>query len=81
MRKIKSLAILIVASLLSATVAAQAGARLDAIKARGVLTCGVGIEAAGFSKRDAQGRWQGFDVDLCRAIAAAILGDPNKIAI
>ncbi len=81
MRKINSLAIAVCTCALLLAGAVQAGVRLDAIKARGVLTCGVGIEVAGFSKRDAAGRWQGFDVDLCRAFAAAILGDPNKIAI
>lgn len=80
MSTIKSLAFLTCAALALMSGAAQAGARLDAIKARGVLTCGVGIEVAGFSKRDASGQWRGFDVDLCRAMAAAILGDANRIA-
>jgi general L-amino acid transport system substrate-binding protein len=59
--------------------AAQAGERLDAIKARGFLTCGVGANVPGFSQRDASGVWHGFDVDMCRAIAAGIFGDATKI--
>ena len=58
---------------------AQAGERLDAIKSRGFLTCGVGANVPGFSQRDAGGAWHGFDVDLCRAIAAGIFGDATKI--
>jgi general L-amino acid transport system substrate-binding protein len=60
---------------------AQAGPRLDAIKARGSLICGVGASSPGFSRRDAKGDWSGFDIDLCRAIAAAIFGDASKLII
>ena len=59
---------------------AEAGARLDSIKAKGVLTCGLGDNVAGFSQHDEGANWRGFDVDLCRAIAAAILGNPAKAA-
>lgn len=58
---------------------AQAGERLDAIKARGFLTCGIGANVPGFSQRDASGNWHGFDVDLCKAVAAGIFGDAAKI--
>ena len=58
--------------------AADAGPRLDAIKARGSVNCGLGDNVAGFSQHDAGKNWRGFDVDLCRAIAATILGDPSK---
>ena len=51
---------------------AEAGERLDAVKQRGFLTCGVGANVPGFSQRDATGVWRGFDVDICRAVAAAI---------
>jgi general L-amino acid transport system substrate-binding protein len=44
-----------------------------------VLNCGVGTGLAGFSIPDAQGNWTGLDVDVCRAIAAAVFNDPNKI--
>jgi general L-amino acid transport system substrate-binding protein len=62
-----------------ATGAAVAGERLDAIKARGFLTCGVGANVPGFSTRDANGAWRGFDTDLCKAIAAGIFGDATKL--
>src|SRR3954464_12802029 len=48
-------------------------------KARGTLRCGVSENIPGFSARDASGRWAGIDVDFCRAIAAAALGDANKV--
>ncbi len=51
---------------------------LDAVKSRGVLTCGVNTALPGFSAPNAQGEWRGLDVELCRAIAAAVLGDPTK---
>lgn len=52
---------------------------LDLVKQRGKLECGVSPIAPGFSYLDDQGTRQGFDVDLCRAIAAAILGKPDKV--
>ncbi len=58
---------------------AHAGKTLDGIKARGQLICGVNEGLAGFSAADSQGKWAGIDVDACKAIAAAILGDPNKV--
>lgn len=60
--------------------AAHAQATLAAVKARGSLVCGVSQGLAGFSQADASGKWSGFDVDFCRAIAAAIFDDPNKVA-
>jgi general L-amino acid transport system substrate-binding protein len=59
---------------------AHAGKTLDAIKQRGQLVCGVNNPGvAGFSQADTQGNYTGLDVDVCRAIAAAILGDGTKI--
>jgi general L-amino acid transport system substrate-binding protein len=58
---------------------AMAGKDLDAIKARGQLLCGVGTGTAGFMLPDSQGRWTGLNVDVCRAVATAILGDPTKV--
>jgi general L-amino acid transport system substrate-binding protein len=52
---------------------------LDAVKARGVLNCGSGTGLAGFGLPDAQGNWTGLDVDMCRAISAAIFNDATKI--
>jgi general L-amino acid transport system substrate-binding protein len=62
------------------TLAAQAGETLDAVRSRGQLRCGVSEGIAGFSERDASGRWTGLDVDFCRAVAAAVLGDAGKAA-
>ncbi len=56
-----------------------AAATLDDVKARGMLNCGVSTGLAGFSAPDANGVWQGFDVAVCRAVAAAVLGDPMKV--
>ena len=58
---------------------AHAGKTIDAIKARGQLVCGVSTGLAGFSAADSQGNWSGLDVDVCKAIAAAMLGDASKV--
>jgi general L-amino acid transport system substrate-binding protein len=58
---------------------AHAGKTLDTIKQRGSLVCGVNTGLAGFSQADSGGNWTGLDVDICRAIAAAILGDGTKV--
>ena len=52
---------------------------LDAVKQRGQLVCGVNVGLAGFSAQDDKGVWTGLDADYCRAIAAAVLGDANKV--
>ncbi|HEY0523533.1 MAG TPA: amino acid ABC transporter substrate-binding protein, partial [Stellaceae bacterium] len=57
---------------------AAAGPTLDAVKNKGVLTCGVSTGVAGFSLADSQGRYTGLDVDTCTAIAAAVFGDGSK---
>jgi general L-amino acid transport system substrate-binding protein len=59
--------------------AAQAGPTLDAVKKNGVLSCGVSTGLAGFSLADSQGRYTGLDVDVCRMVAAAVLGDASKV--
>ena len=59
--------------------AAPSGATLDAIKSRGSLVCGVNTGLAGFAQPDSQGVWRGFDVDYCKAVAAAIFGDASKV--
>jgi len=58
---------------------AFAGKTLDAIKARGQVVCGVNTGLAGFSAADSGGKWTGLDVDVCRAVAAAVLSDPEKV--
>ena len=52
---------------------------LDAVRSRGFVRCGVSTGIAGFSSVDGQGQWQGLDVDICRAIAVAVLGDATKV--
>ena len=58
---------------------AMAGKDLDAVKARGALICGIGQGTAGFMLQDSQGKWVGLDVDVCRAVSAAIFGDAEKV--
>lgn len=52
---------------------------LDDVKKNGFLKCGVSTGLAGFSSADDKGNWQGLDVDVCRAVAAAVLGDASKV--
>ena len=67
-------------SLAAACIAGTASAQmLKTVKDRGALNCGVSEGLYGFSARDANGNWSGFDVDLCRAIAAAIFNDAGKV--
>jgi general L-amino acid transport system substrate-binding protein len=58
---------------------AHAGAALDGIKAKGFVQCGVNTGLPGFSAANAEGKWEGLDVDVCRAVAAALLGDAEKV--
>src|SRR4051794_34947119 len=58
---------------------AWAGPTLDKIKQAGTIVCGVNTGLAGFGQPDSQGRYSGFDIDICKAIAAAVLGDPEKV--
>lgn len=58
---------------------AQAGPTLDTIRARGTLKCGVNVGAVGFAAADSNGVIKGFDADFCRAVAAAVLGDADKV--
>ncbi|MGB5736445.1 MAG: amino acid ABC transporter substrate-binding protein [Thiohalocapsa sp.] len=67
------------ALLLAAAQTVSAGATLDAVKARGYLQCGVNTGLPGFSNADEQGNWTGLDVDVCRAVAAAVFGDASKV--
>jgi general L-amino acid transport system substrate-binding protein len=63
---------------LGLTLGAQA-ATLEDVKARGALSCGVSTGLAGFSQKDEKGVWSGLDVDTCRAVAAAVFGDAEKV--
>src|SRR5215470_1966881 len=60
-------------------VAPGSAATIDDVRARGHLVCGVSEGLPGFSDKDAGGAWHGFDVDFCRAVAAAVLGDGSKV--
>ena len=70
---------LCLAALVGFALPAVAGT-LDTVKQRGTLQCGVSEGVVGFSEKDAQGSWRGFDVDFCRAVAAVVLGDAGKVA-
>jgi general L-amino acid transport system substrate-binding protein len=78
MKKITVFAAVAVLGVVAAT-SAKAGPTLDAIKKNGFLTCGVSTGVAGFSLADSQGKYTGIDVDTCKAIAAAVLGDATKV--
>jgi len=52
---------------------------LDDVKAKGFLQCGVSTGLVGFAAPDANGNWDGYDVSICRAVAAAVLGDPQAV--
>jgi general L-amino acid transport system substrate-binding protein len=67
------------AALLLATAAGAAAGTLETVKQRGVVQCGVSEGLYGFSERNGQGEWSGFDVDFCRAMAGAIFDDPGKV--
>ena len=69
--------VMIVVLFLSASLSA---ATIDEVKKRGELVCGVNTgRLAGFAWKDEKGEWSGFDVDMCRAVAAAVLGDARKV--
>jgi general L-amino acid transport system substrate-binding protein len=63
----------------AALAASASAATLDTIKERGRLHCGVSEGLSGFSSAGEDGKWAGFDVDFCRAVAAAVLGDAKKV--
>ena len=74
-----ALASLMAVGALASAVPAHAGKTLDAIKQKGQLVCGTNPSLPGFAAADSQGNYSGLDVDVCKAIAATILGDANKI--
>lgn len=71
--------LLLTAALLVAGSASLQAATLDTVRQRGTLVCGVSTGFAGFSAPDSQGNFKGLDADYCRALAAAVLGDPAKV--
>ena len=64
---------------ISALPVAHAGATLDAVKSKGFVQCGVSTGLPGFSATNDKGQWTGLDVDVCRAVAAAVFGDASKV--
>jgi general L-amino acid transport system substrate-binding protein len=78
MKRVISTLVVAAAVALTAS-AASAESTLNTVKQRGVLNCGANGQLAGFGLPDAQGHWTGLDVDVCRAVAAAVLGDANKV--
>jgi general L-amino acid transport system substrate-binding protein len=70
---------LALAALIGIAAQAASAQTLKNVRDRGTLLCGVSQGLPGFSNPDDRGNWTGLDVDLCRAIAAAIFNDPNKV--
>jgi general L-amino acid transport system substrate-binding protein len=78
MKHLKTLAVG-VALIAGMSTAAHAASTLESVKAAGKLKCGVNTGLAGFAAPNDQGVWSGLDIDLCKAVAAAVLGDANKV--
>ncbi len=68
-----------IAGLAAGAPPAAAGPTLDGVREKGFVRCGVSGGLPGFSSPDAKGNWNGIDVDFCRAVASAVLGDPMKV--
>jgi general L-amino acid transport system substrate-binding protein len=75
----KFLSAAIGAAVLGFGASAASAATLDDVKAKGFVQCGVNTGLAGFASPDAAGNWTGFDVDYCKAVAAAVFGDATKV--
>jgi len=75
----RSISVSLALACLALPAAAHAGATLDAVRAKGFVQCGVNQGLPGFSSPDDRGRWSGLDVDFCRALAAAVLGDATRV--
>ncbi len=72
-------ALLLTGTIARAQMGPPPGPTAEAIKKRGALNCGVDTGVPGFAFQDNTGKWKGLDIDYCRAIAAAVLGDPEKV--
>ena len=77
MKLLKTLSLSAAALALASTV--SSADTLDSVKEKGVVTCGVSTGIAGFSATDSSGEWKGIDVDMCKAVASAVLGDSTKV--
>jgi general L-amino acid transport system substrate-binding protein len=72
-------ALMITGAIAHAQLSPPPGPTVEAIKKRGALNCGIDTGVPGFAFQDNKGVWHGIDIDYCRAIAAAVLGDPDKV--
>ena len=79
MKRFRTFALLATVASLTGASTAYAGATLEAIKKNGSIKCGVSDGLPGFSFADEKGNYNGIDVDVCRAISAAVFGDPTKL--
>ena len=79
MKKLLGLGAGLVAAMTLTATPAMAEGTLDIVKKRGHLRCQVGTPSPGFYQLAADGTWSGSDVSVCRAVATAIFGDPNKV--
>ena len=79
MKWVNAVFVAVFAASLGFAVPAQAGPTLEKVKQAGGLTCGVPTGIPGFAQPDNQGKYAGFDVDICRAISAALFGEPDKV--
>jgi len=61
------------------SIASLQASTLEQVRQRGLLHCGVSTGLPGFAEKNTQGQWTGFDVDMCRAVAAAVLEDASKV--
>jgi len=76
--KFLTMFIIILFSISSAVINSHAGEILNSVKKKGFIQCGVNTGLPGFSNADEKGVWKGLDVDICRAVAAAVFGDAGK---
>lgn len=79
MKKMMISTLVAAATLFAVANQAHAGATLDAVKKKGFIQCGISDGLPGFSYADASGKFTGLDVDVCRAVAAAVFGDASKV--
>jgi len=77
--KYKLLSAAVGAAVFALGASAASATTLGDVKAKGFVQCGVNTGLAGFAAPDASGNWSGFDVGFCRAVSAAVFGDPNKV--
>ena len=77
--KLRLLTAVLGLSVAGVAVSGASAQTLQTVKDRGVLRCGVNTGLPGFASQNDQGDWQGLDIDYCKAVAAAVFGDPSKV--